>query len=705
MATQATEDRPPRQAASGYRAPRRTRIASVTGKSELALLLGTIACAALIPVKVTTAYSGLPAHPLVLHVPVILIPVLIAGVLARVVLPRRVERFELALGWLAVVALASTVLTAGTGEALRHALRLDSGQSSELARLIARHAHAAAILRALMFGLTAVLVLDLAISRGRSVAGGRPRSGAGEEARSGAAAQGSLAGGRPTWPERLRNAAWTGEARAVLLVWLSLATGYFLFHTGDLGARAVWAGRLSTGGSTPAASAAVTNSPGARLFESSGCASCHALAAIGASGNVGANLDSLRPDAGTVALLVRNGGGGMPSFAGTLASSQIQIIAHFVASVAGVYGSSVPVFKPNGTTLADCARSNTFACYEQAFGNLTYRLGPKRALALYAQDINRISTVSIDCHRIGHAMGSAALVRFRGDVGEAMAQGSALCGSGYYHGIMERALYGTKLQQLGPVARRLCSNSTVSSTPFLDYQCLHGLGHGLMIYTGDDLPLSLRTCDQLSTDWAQISCTGGVFMENFTTFYKTRTHWVSSKDLFYPCDAVTVRYKYFCYDLVTARILPQLHWNWSRTAAECWHAERAWVAICFRSFGRDAWSTNGPSATAALRLCRLAGSMQRECDFSAALQIANDTAKLAPAAAFCNRTPLTIQSYCFRGMGVTASVLDPKVPMLFHVCQLYAGRYAGSCLAGAELGALPPGVANAPPTGKIFTRA
>ena len=50
---------------------------------------------------------------------------------------------------------------------------------------------------------------------------------------------------------------------------------------------------------------------------------------------------------------------------------------------------------------------------------------------------------------------------------------------------------------------------------FLLYQCVHGLGHGLMIYSRNDLPYSLRICDGLATAWDRNSCTGGVFMQNF----------------------------------------------------------------------------------------------------------------------------------------------------------------------------------------------
>jgi hypothetical protein len=46
-------------------------------------------------------------------------------------------------------------------------------------------------------------------------------------------------------------------ALRIALVLLAIACGYFVFHTGDLGAKAVWQGRLSSagGGFAPGAGA------------------------------------------------------------------------------------------------------------------------------------------------------------------------------------------------------------------------------------------------------------------------------------------------------------------------------------------------------------------------------------------------------------------------------------------------------------------
>jgi cytochrome c553 len=93
----------------------------------------------------------------------------------------------------------------------------------------------------------------------------------------------------------------------------------------------------------PAPAANVTNvvPPGANaaagrsVFASAGCAGCHTLRAAGAGGQIGPNLDRLRPTFSVVKAKVENGGGGMPSFAGQLSAQQIEDVAAFVSTSAG----------------------------------------------------------------------------------------------------------------------------------------------------------------------------------------------------------------------------------------------------------------------------------------------------------------------------------------------------------------------------------
>ena len=71
------------------------------------------------------------------------------------------------------------------------------------------------------------------------------------------------------------------------------------------------------------------------MFASAGCCSCHTLKAARATGNVGPNLDQLKPDFARVKHQVENGGGPMPAFKGTLSAKQIDDVSAYVSSVAG----------------------------------------------------------------------------------------------------------------------------------------------------------------------------------------------------------------------------------------------------------------------------------------------------------------------------------------------------------------------------------
>jgi len=74
---------------------------------------------------------------------------------------------------------------------------------------------------------------------------------------------------------------------------------------------------------------------GAKVFATAACGSCHTLAAAHATGEVGPNLDTLRPGFEQVRGQVQLGGAGMPAFEGKLTAAQIRDVAAFVATRAG----------------------------------------------------------------------------------------------------------------------------------------------------------------------------------------------------------------------------------------------------------------------------------------------------------------------------------------------------------------------------------
>ncbi len=83
---------------------------------------------------------------------------------------------------------------------------------------------------------------------------------------------------------------------------------------------------------TAAAGAGSALAEGKRIFTSAGCIACHTLKAAGATGNVGPNLDEVKPSYDKAIERVTNGKPPMPSFRGQLSAKEIQAVARFVSS-------------------------------------------------------------------------------------------------------------------------------------------------------------------------------------------------------------------------------------------------------------------------------------------------------------------------------------------------------------------------------------
>lgn len=62
------------------------------------------------------------------------------------------------------------------------------------------------------------------------------------------------------------------------------------------------------------------------------CALCHTLQHAGATGEIGPNLDELKPNADRVAKAIRTGIGVMPAFTG-LSDAEVKLLADYVAVV------------------------------------------------------------------------------------------------------------------------------------------------------------------------------------------------------------------------------------------------------------------------------------------------------------------------------------------------------------------------------------
>ncbi len=190
--------------------------------ADLALALAGLGllCLALIPVDIHRLF-GLPAHPLLLHVPVVLVPLLGLTLLAAAARPALFQRHALAIGLFTVVSLGATILTVGAGAALR----ADRPVGGDEARRLAEHAESGETLRLIMVLLAGVVLTAVLLSQAR------------EHSRL----------------SRLSGIARSGRLQPILRALFAIgavAAIFFTIRTGHLGAQLTWGDK---GGDRPPA--------------------------------------------------------------------------------------------------------------------------------------------------------------------------------------------------------------------------------------------------------------------------------------------------------------------------------------------------------------------------------------------------------------------------------------------------------------------
>jgi hypothetical protein len=361
-------------------------------------------------------------------------------------------------------------------------------------------------------------------------------------------------------------------------------------------------------------------------------------------------------------------------------------------SQGGVLHPIAGQFVADDTVLADCGTDNQ--CLEQGFGNLSFREGPVAALTLFEERLRTDPVVEKDCHRISHFIGAAALERFDGNIAKTFSLGSAACVSGYYHGILERAFLGiTSKPSLVEAARSLCAAEGIRRRGFLDYQCRHGLGHGLMIQTGYDLPLALSLCARLGTGWDRKACAGGAFMENINTRFGFRSSWLDDTDPLYPCRLVGAPDKRSCYLRSSWRILVLEGGSFEKTAAACAQLG-SWESTCFQGYGRDAAENARYAPSKTIRLCRLAAGGEADCLLGAARTIANASGArgIAPSAALCRQVAHRLQDSCYAGIGLVLGMLHATGEARREACAKLTRPSLRACVRAAEAEVDPSGL-------------
>ncbi|HEX9948175.1 MAG TPA: hypothetical protein VGA98_11600 [Allosphingosinicella sp.] len=375
-------------------------------------------------------------------------------------------------------------------------------------------------------------------------------------------------------------------------------------------------------------------------------------------------------------------------------------------------------------------------CYAAALDERLASSGPASVLQL----LDRLAALDPDVRRHGHfyahRIGISAL-KSPAEVGRVFATCTPAYESGCYHGVIQSYFMATQRGGAGVTAQSveaLCDDYRGKRSDLL-FQCTHGLGHGLAILHGHDLPQALRSCDLLSRQPEREMCYAGGFMESLVN--ATHPHSVPTADngrsgstakekvaaahaghgpkgrhgpasvaagppkpafqaldpadLHYPCSRLGEKYLIACYTIQTSAMLHHSGRDVGRTATECGRAPEKARATCFVSLGRDVSTIAANDIPEAVRLCGLAEKAFRpDCHRGVVSSIVNMNANPAEGIPYCRALPeQESKRACYVAVGGQALVLPEGQARREQACRLAEAHMIDICLG--RTASPPPG--------------
>jgi hypothetical protein len=286
----------------------------------------------------------------------------------------------------------------------------------------------------------------------------------------------------------------------------------------------------------------------------------------------------------------------------------VALVILIVAAGGAAFYSMRP-HKPKAPQLVSCtqAAAEQFSCWQQRYRQLVAQKSPEAAFVDFKQADVAVPYVKTNCHQIAHVIGRAAALKYA-SLTETYAHGDNFCWSGYYHGATETVAKKIGPEKIVSQINTVCA-SFLKSHPysFDHYNCVHGMGHGLMEVKDSNLFEALAACDSYDGDWQQESCYSGVFMENVMDEIIPGHHsdYLKNDEPLYPCTAVADRYKQQCYLMQTSHALLVVNYDYAQVFSLCAGVTAPYDTTCYQSLGRDVSGQASSDQTKTLQLCML----------------------------------------------------------------------------------------------------
>jgi hypothetical protein len=390
-----------------------------------------------------------------------------------------------------------------------------------------------------------------------------------------------------------------------------------------------------------------------------------------------------------------------------LSAKQMAIILTGLTA-AGFAGFSVTGWAKGGMA-SECRRRFSSdargACYERFFADRLAVYGVANAVATLDTLAAEDRDVARRAHEYAHGIGIAGYGRFADIVSTFTACGEHAA-SGCRHGFIQ-AFFESRHEITTPEIEAFCRPfKGPQGSRWVLFQCVHGMGHGLAMFYGHDLPQALDACDRLSDGWDRESCYGGAFMESDMNAiaphhpaselaaHSHRAHSsfkaIDPADPLYPCSIMAERHLRACFEIQTSVTLYLNHGDIGATARSCDRAVPSMRDVCYRSLGRDitSYAVRNPAKSA--KLCAK-GSPEHQpaCYVGVAKALVDWTATTDNALEFCRLVAPNGAAglgACYQAIGEQIATLSDDAATRAAECARAANSEAvAACRRGARL--------------------
>jgi hypothetical protein len=338
-------------------------------------------------------------------------------------------------------------------------------------------------------------------------------------------------------------------------------------------------------------------------------------------------------------------------------------------------------------------------CIEKYLIKVTDDWGPRASLGVLArlQQEQKVN-MSVNDHQMAHVVGRDTAKDY-GSNFKAFDLCPTTFNYGCSHGFFEYVLART------PDARKAATTICESLNPetnllIAGFTCYHGVGHGIMMAQGYNVPNSLKECNTMPDAKDKDGCWQGVFMENVNAGMQGRAlpGYFKKSDPLSPCDNVGKRYRHECFINHAGWLMTVAKDNVGEGSRYCLKAKPAkYKSSCWQSIGlmvtNPVWQATlakdlvgqSPAKIAAGLCDRFPGAGRQDCVVAGVDNLANfDQFKVARESAFCREVSGKLQKDCYSRIGLDIAARTQDQSLIRQSCSSL-GDKAKYCLQGANI--------------------